>query len=164
VTFPKRPHGLAEVVATFGDPLEHLNDKAAWEREALVSLHLPRPLVYAYDESRFVTRVRAHRLIAQHLVDTLMACFDAGVPSDRLRYGGCYVWRAMRGASRLSLHTWGIAVDLEPAENPLGKPWRDDGKMLHPLIVEVFENHGWYWGNHFRSRADAQHWQWCTGA
>lgn len=164
VTVPDRPDGKAAVVATFGDPLPFVNDKAEWEREVLISLHLPRPLIYAYDATRLVTQIRAHRLIAQHLVDTYMACLDAGVPLDRLKYGGTYCWRGQRGdGSLLSLHTWGIATDVEPAENPRGMPWRDNGRMLDPRVVDVFEGHGWFWGNRFHAVPDAMHFQWATG-
>src|SRR5260221_7369782 len=127
---PPRPNGYAEVVATFGNPLDYLNFKAGWEREALVSLHLPRPLLYAYDRSRRVSVVRAHRLIAQHLVDTLMACLDAGVPVERMAYGGTYCWRAQRGAAVFSMHTFWIAIDIQTGAKPMGKAWVDDGSMF----------------------------------
>lgn len=154
--------GLAGLHATYGNPLDYLDDKAAWEVKVLVTRPLPFAdgLVYAYDRTRTVRQVRAHHLVIDTLIDALTACRDAGVPSSRLAYGGCYVWRAMRGTSRLRLstHTWGIAVDLEPAANPIGRVWRDDGRMLDPRVVAIFEARGWRWGGRFR-RQDAMHFQ-----
>lgn len=160
MTTPPVPNGLAAIRATFGDPLEFLNDKATWERTRLVTRQLVTPLAYAYGPAA-VTRIRAHNLIANELVAALEACLAAGVPRERLKYGGCYVWRAKRGAaSRLSLHTWGVAVDLEPAENPFGSRWADDGRMLDARIVTTFTGRGWRWGDDFR---DPMHFQWATG-
>lgn len=137
-----------------------MNDKAAWEAAILVLRPLPRPLLYAYGPQQ-VTRIRAHRLVADQLVASLMACLDAGVPLSRLVYGGCYVWRAKRGNPRqLSTHTWGIAVDLDPANNPMGRRWRNHGAMLDERIVTTFLAHGWTWGDSFN---DPQHFQCCSG-
>jgi len=66
-------------------------------------------------------------------------------------------------AAQLSLHTWGIAVDLEPAENPLGEPWADDGRRLHPAIIDTFKKRGWFWGGEFEKTLDPQHFQWAAG-
>lgn len=155
------PNGLAGIVNAFGDPRPFVNDKAEWERRVLVTRELPTPLRYAYAEQP-IARVRAHKLVAEDLVGALAECLGRGVPVDRLKYGGCYVWRPIRGRSTLSTHTWGIAVDLEPAENPLGRSWHDDGKMLDPRVIEVFKARGWKWGGEF-GRPDAQHFQFCTG-
>jgi hypothetical protein len=163
MALPGRPNGVTGVVATFGDPRPFVNSKEAWEQNALATVPLPLPLIYAYDTSQPVRRVRAHRLLAAHLADTLIECLSAGVPVARIKYGGCYMWRAKRTSNDLSLHAWGIAVDLEPAENPLGEPWADDGKKLHSVIIETFKAHGWFWGGEFQGTKDAQHFQWATG-
>ena len=163
MTLPPRPEGLQEVISVFGDPRPFVNTKAVWEESALAMMPLAVPLIYAYDASQSVRRVRAHRLMVEHLVATLQACLAAGVPLQRMKYGGCYQWRPKRTAAQLSLHTWGIAVDLEPAENPLGEPWADDGRRLHPAIIDTFKKHGWFWGGEFEKTLDPQHFQWATG-
>lgn len=76
---------------------------------------------------------------------------------ERPTWDGCWVprhksWNPKRG---LSLHTWGIAVDLNAKENPMGKP----GPM-NRLIVQCFERRGWTWGGHwFGSSCDPMHFQ-----
>lgn len=163
MTPPARPVGRAAVIATFGNPIEYVNTKPIWESSALAYVDLPSSLIYAVDTTVLITRIRAHKLIVDHLAQTLMACLAAGVPADRMKYGGCYCWRAERGsATALSLHTWGIAIDLDPVENPRGKPWVDDGIMLHPTIIQTFAANGWHWGNGFNV-PDPQHHQFATG-
>lgn len=158
---PLAPSGLAAIKATYGDPLPFVEDKAAWESKILVTRTLPAHLLYAYDPRVEIHRIRAHTLVADALVDALMACFEAGVPRHRLKYGGCYAWRAMRGGAKLSTHTWGIAVDLEPAENRLGVPYIR-GKMLDKRVVDIFKDRGWTWGGDF-NRPDCMHFQAAQG-
>jgi hypothetical protein len=160
---PLRPDGLAAVIATFGDPRPFVNEKEIWEANALVTVPLPIRLIYAYDVTKSVGRVRAHRSLAEHLAETLVACLRAGVPLHRLKYGGCYQWRSKRTSSELSLHTWGIAVDIEPAENPLGDEWKDDGTRLDLRVIATFKSFGWFWGGDFSRTKDPQHFQWATG-
>lgn len=161
---PTRPNGSQELRTVFGDPMPFVNDKPTWESQALTTQQLTTPLIYAYAQDQSITRVRAHRLLADHLAATLQACVSKGVPRERMKYGGCYVWRAKRTATgQLSLHTWGVAVDLEPAENPLGEPWVDDGKRLDARIIATFKDMGWFWGGEFQGTKDPQHFQWATG-
>ncbi|MBE0597754.1 MAG: M15 family metallopeptidase [Desulfuromonadales bacterium] len=66
---------------------------------------------------------------------------------------GGYFWRPIAGTSRLSLHSFGIAVDLGgrfadywrwDAEKSGGSfPWRN---RIPWEIVEIFERHGFIWG------------------
>ena len=161
MTTPDRPTGLAAIRARFGNPLDFASNPTAWERTMIASRALVTPLPYAHGAAT-ITHVRAHHLIAPELTAALQACLDAGVPLERMRYSGCYNWRPKRGGSQLSLHTWGLAVDIEPAANPRGERWRDDGKRLHPSIIETFIKRRWVWGNEF-STPDPMHFQWASG-
>jgi peptidoglycan LD-endopeptidase CwlK len=76
--------------------------------------------------------------------------YDIRKPAIRL--GGTFYWRSVRGTDRLSAHSFGIAIDLDPSE---GNYWRWDlsrhGHMNYsnriPMeIVNIFERHGFIWG------------------
>jgi hypothetical protein len=74
-------------------------------------------------------------------------------PSD---YGGCYSARfvSTSSAQRLSHHTWGIAIDINVAENAFGtKPDQDD------RVVRIFESHGFTWGGRWLI-PDGMHFEW----
>ena len=155
------PHGRPAVIRTFGNPLEYVQNKEAWEELILEQYGLRYPLPYAYG-SVTIRAVRAHKLVIGLMTEALTKCHEAGVPDDRLPYGGIYCWRAVRGQAVLSMHTWAIAVDLAPATNPLGAVWRDDGVMMPPKVIEVFEGLGFTWGGRW-DRPDPQHFQFCSG-
>ena len=70
-------------------------------------------------------------------------------------YGGCYVHRAKRTSTKLSCHSWGIALDIRPATNAMGTPGDMD-----PAIVKIFRDHGFKWGGDFK---DPMHFQYAKG-
>jgi len=63
--------------------------------------------------------------------------------------GGTFVWRFIAGTSRLSTHSYGIAIDINVEYSNY---WLWNKKSMKyqnqiPLeIVEIFENHGFIWG------------------
>lgn len=158
---PPVPHGLPAIINTFGNPYLYADRKPAWEEKILKTVPLKTALPYAYGPTE-VYRIRGHHLVVDAIADALMECVDKGVPKERLAYGGIYCWRAQRGHAVLSTHTWGIAIDIDPANNPLGKAWDGGDKMLHPTIIEVFKRRGAIWGGEW-GRPDCQHAQWAAG-
>jgi hypothetical protein len=155
------PHGLPALLSTYGNPFDYVDRKETWEASILESRTLVTPLPYAYGPA-MVGRIRAHRLVVDELVDLLAdaaAIVTAlGLPLDRIAYGGCYCWRPIRGSTtRLSTHTWGIAVDLDPARNQLGMPHDPETGLPFP-VVDRFEAAGWTAGLRW-NRPDPQHFQ-----
>jgi hypothetical protein len=67
---------------------------------------------------------------------------------------GAYCYRNIAGTSKLSLHSFGIAIDINWDDNPMvrgEKPLNsgDDTTHIRTLnspIVKAFRNHGWGWG------------------
>ncbi len=86
------------------------------------------------------------------------------LPADMIRYlipmSGIYNCRTIAGTSRLSVHAFGAAVDINAS---LGDYWqwapKADGQIvwrnrIPREIVEIFERHGFIWGGrwyHFDS-------------
>ena len=69
------------------------------------------------------------------------------------RIGGTFVWRNIAGTRRLSLHSFGIAIDINRKYSHYWR-WNNPDpnsdqkyKSLIPLqIVEIFEKYGFIWG------------------
>lgn len=70
-----------------------------------------------------------------------------------LTWDGCFQVRRKRGGISTSLHSWGLAVDLNAAWNRMGRP-----PTLDQRVVACFEDAGFEWGGRWR-RPDGMHFQ-----
>jgi hypothetical protein len=88
-------------------------------------------------------RVTCHRLMLPQLRGALQEVVDAGLGSTLKTYSGCYVPRFIeRDPSRsISLHTWGIAIDMDAATN-----YRGIRGTMDARVVEIFKRWGFRWG------------------
>jgi hypothetical protein len=68
-------------------------------------------------------------------------------------WDGCFNIRKKRGATTASLHSWGIAIDLNAAWNGFGKT-----PTLSPGFVKCFTDAGFDWGGVW-SKKDGMHFQ-----
>jgi hypothetical protein len=138
---------------------------AAWEAAHLVNIAPPYKMRFAWDIGREVSTIRCHKLVAHDLSAILLEISEAYEHNlSRLKdagldlYGGCYNFRMMRGSTRLSMHSYACAIDINPSANPLGKAWMPNAGMMPMGVVTIFERHGWVWGGRW-SRPDCQHFQ-----
>lgn len=81
-------------------------------------------------------------------------------------------YRVIQGTTKLSLHSLGKAVDINPVQNPVIYPngviMPDKAKYLpqergtltagHPVVQE-FLKHGWHWGGNFDQPKDYHHFE-----
>ena len=79
---------------------------------------------------------------------------------DDAACGGCYNWRTQRmAAHKRSRHSWGIAIDINVADNPfMGTP------QMPPAIVLAFKSAGFAWGGDFIHRPDGMHFEFADPA
>jgi hypothetical protein len=68
-------------------------------------------------------------------------------------WDGCFNIRKKRGLSSLSLHSWGLAIDINAAWNGLGKK-----PTMSKELVKCFTDAGFDWGG-FWQRKDGMHFQ-----
>ncbi len=126
---------------------------ARWESAMLTMIQLPYPMRLAWDTDVVVTRTRCHQAVARDLTTILGEIHAfygrdmAAIRAARMDlYGGCYNYRAKRGGASLSMHSYGIAIDLDPDRNGRGRPWKAGAGMMPEAVVDIFLRHGWTWG------------------
>jgi len=136
----------------------------AWEQENLVPIVPPYRMYLAWDTRRVVKSFRIHRKVEPTLSRVMQKIFalygsDQAVENARMHlFGGSYNFRMMRGTAALSMHSWGCAIDLDPANNNFGRRWRGDSHMMPMEVVTIFEQEGFTWGGRWR-RPDPMHFQ-----
>lgn len=91
------------------------------------------------------------------LVDPLTKAFknliDTGCVKEIKTWDGCFNIRKKRGLSSMSLHSWGLAVDINAFENGLG-----DEPKFSKEFVKCFTDAGFDWGGTWK-RKDGMHFQ-----
>lgn len=158
---PPRPDGYAAVLKTFGDIRKFIKSdgtlNARWEMNCITRIVMPASLPYSANTSIKITRVACHYMIAPLLSKVLKTIYDNGLWKKLENYGGCFNYRSIRGEpKKVSLHSFGIAIDFDTEDNPLGST---DLTNMDPAIVTIFENAGFLWGGHFKGRKDPMHFQ-----
>jgi len=84
----------------------------------------------------------------------------------------CFNYRMMGNGRKLSYHSFGIAVDINPFQNPcyLGDgEVQPPGANYHPVtkgalwhghdVVDLFRDRGWEWGGDWRTLKDLHHFE-----
>lgn len=105
---------------------------------------------------RPVERIYCNREMMDPLFGAFQRILVRGLKQQVKSYGGCFAIRQSRGRSALSVHSWGMAIDLNPETNRLGEP----GDMP-PELVQCFTDAGFIWGGSWH-RPDPMHFQYCT--
>ncbi len=122
-----------------------------WRRTNIVDVNLP-----------YLGPFRCHKDVVP-LLEGALAEIKADGLAWMINYqdfqiaGGCYNARLIRGGDKggaVSRHTWGIAIDINPSENPYG------GRVgMDRRIGEIFRKWGFAWGAGWRF-TDGGHFEW----
>jgi hypothetical protein len=117
---------------------------AAWVRANIVTTNVP-----------VLGRVTCHRLMVPQLRGALQDVQDAGLGHLLRTYDGCYVPRfiARNPDNSISLHTWGIAIDMDASTN-----YRGIRGTMDMRIVDIFKRWGFRWGGDW-SYTDPMHFE-----
>ena len=157
------PNGFDELIATFGDIRKFIKEDGTldplWEQQQLTRAPLPFPVPFTVPPHAPVTRIFCHKKLADIFPQVFTEIQKQGLAGEIVRYGGCFNFRTKRTSSKLSTHSWGIAIDLNPETNQQGT----DGNM-NPKVIKIFQSFGFKWGGEFSGKSkDPMHFQFCTG-
>lgn len=162
-------------------------------RSSLRYLHL---LHYTLDGRIKLGEMICHKDVAEDITDIFRKLFEAKYPIENMQlidnYGAddirsmeynnttCFNYRTVAGSKKLSNHSLGKAVDINPLYNPYVKRRKDGTYKVSPekgrqyadrtktfkykidrndLAYRLFKQHGFRWGGDYRSLKDYQHFE-----
>lgn len=101
-------------------------------------------------------RIYCHKNLVNELRTVFKALQDKNLLKEIETFDGCFMVRYIRGYEAqkiMSIHSWGLAVDLNAATNGLGKPVTFSSEFL-----QVWRDLGWNCGADFK-RLDGMHFE-----
>lgn len=98
-------------------------------------------------------RIYCNKDIVAPLTQAFKNLIATGHVKEIKTWDGCFNIRKKRGLTSMSLHSWGIAVDINAFENGLGKT-----PKLSSGFVKCFTDAGFDWGGTW-TRKDGMHFQ-----
>lgn len=178
----RTPNGYDEIKAMFGDPTGPdgtLNP--VWEAKNIKRVVPPAGWQLYYQDKSGpikVSGLRVHRLLEPSLTNVLREVWSyarsqVGIAAtdEEIRewlrqrrldlHGGAFNYRKKRiSTTDLSLHSFGIALDWDPVNNPQKKPLT---RTLPDWWYDIWQANGWRDGRSFGT-PDPMHVQYAIGA
>jgi hypothetical protein len=144
---------------------------------------------WGFDDRAHTGELVVHAAIAEEVVEIFRELFDARFPIEEMRLvttadlqaaptgdgnnTAAFVCRTARGSTRYSEHAYGLAVDVNPFQNPyirrenvlpeLARSYTDRTMLRPGMMVEgdpavtAFTRRGWDWGGTWRTVQDHMH-------
>ena len=132
-----------------------------WKTQNIKTVMLPQLKGISVFGKRSSGKMRFHQKAAEQLSALWAGWEDAGLIKQILTYDGSYNARFIRGSNEtLSSHSYGSAFDINAAWNGLGKiPALEGSEGSVRELVEIANEFGFFWGGHFKGRADGMHFE-----
>ena len=141
---------------------------ATWESQNLTFITPPFKMYY---DGKLVTKIKVHKKCADAFSRVFNNLLVAANGSQTIldewgvtKFGGSYNFRLMRNGTALSMHSYGCAIDLDPANNGLGD--KTPRFANYPQVLKAFKDEGATWGGDWNgdgiqndTPADGMHWQ-----
>lgn len=134
-----------QALALFGPP------DVKFERKHMILWDVPADINAAIPA--LPNKIYCNKRMVLPLENAFRNLMIRGVAKEVKTWDGCFNVRKSRGLSAMSLHSWGIAVDLNAAWNQLGKK-----PVLSAKFVQCFKDAGFDWGGTWK-RPDGMHFQ-----
>lgn len=99
-------------------------------------------------------KIYCNKDLIEPLKQSFKNLIDRGFVDELKTWDGCFNIRPKRGKKSWSLHSWGIAIDLNAFENGLNvKPKLSEG------FVKCFTDASFDWGGYWKNPIDGMHFQ-----
>lgn len=120
------------------------------DEDNFIIVTLPYEMRLAFPPYQPVNKIRCHKLVENNLLKVFNELLTVYTEPEIKKlgidlFGGCVNVRLMRGSkTKWSRHSWGIAIDLDPARNGLKtkKPIAQFSKPEYKPMIDIFYKHG----------------------
>jgi len=124
-----------------------------WEGRLMVLWDVPTSINDAIPA--LPNKIYCNRLMPVPLENAFRLLIKRDLHVEIRTWDGCYNIRKMRGLASRSLHSWGVAIDLNAAWNGLGKV-----PSFSKEFADCFKACGFDWGGDWAMpRTDGMHFQ-----
>ena len=165
-----------------------------WSEECPVPLNDLRVVTvthYNFDAKIITGEIMVHKNIAEKVVNIFQELFDRKFAIHSLKLiqefegndilsmeannSSAFNFRKIANTNKVSQHSYGIAIDINPVQNPYiknnneiiiqpqsGKDFLDRTNIRSGMveeIVDLFKDHGFNWGGDWTSLKDYQHFE-----
>lgn len=147
---------------------------------------------WGFDDKEYVGKIILNKKVADDVVEIFKELYEAKFPIEKIRIideydandelsmldnnSSAFCYREIAGSKgKLSKHSYGIAIDINPIQNPYvkndivlpesGKEYLDRDNVRKGMIIEgdacynAFVDRGWTWGGEWNSLKDYQHFE-----
>lgn len=145
-----------KLIAKYGNPMLdtrvfEARSMTLWVPSVWISTHIPA----------IPNKIYCNKDLVKPLESTLLELISLGLAKEIKTWDGCYNVRMVRGSKTvMSIHSFGLAVDLNASHNPLGLSKRECKERGLTPFTDAFDmvwyGHGWTLGIDFK-RADGMH-------
>lgn len=163
---PKNYKELINLVGSFkyqdnigknGKPDGSVKILGDWERKNIVLVTLP----LINPKTQKPLRTQCHKIIKDNLLEIFTEFKDNKYDSKyEIRMIGGFMPRhkLWNPKKSLSIHSYGLAIDINWDTNPVGKVGD-----LPDYVVDLFEKRGWTWGGRWKNPLDPMHLEYFNG-
>lgn len=181
-------------VSKINGSIEKRINGISWTEDApvgLIDLRYLEVSYWGFDDISHVGEIIVNECIAEEVLDIFKELYDNDFKIEKMNLisdyeandnlsmadnnssGFCF--RAVEGTTILSKHSYGIAIDINPIQNPYvkgdkispaeGNDYIDRSNIREGMIVKenccynAFISRGWIWGGEWNSLKDYQHFQ-----
>ena len=155
--------------------------------EVKKKLTLINVLYFGFDEKIHKGQVVIHKQLSAEIKEIFDELFAKRFPIEKVipivKYNwddessmrdnnsSAFNYRFISGTEKLSNHSFGSAIDINPFQNPyiVGKKIMPEGSQYiktikgtilpESIVVKAFKKRGWKWGGDWETRKDYQHFE-----
>lgn len=151
-----------QLIARLGNPI---TNQIEFERKNMVLWTVPADLRAAIPA--LPARIYCNKIIVAPLETALRNTIAAGVQHEIKTWDGCFAIRRQRGSTAISRHSFGLAVDMNAAWNPLVRnvtpatraALRKAKVLWSEKFLDCWRAAGWNCGADWQTVLDGMHFQ-----